>query len=82
VRTTAEALEALGRDADGPGYDLVLKSHEPGPGGSNAFRLLRRVGCSQHFRTTPVIGAPPAPCAAPARRGSPTPWDAGGRRSA
>lgn len=55
VRTTAEALQALS-SSDGQGFELILKAHEPGPGESNAFRLLSKIGRSQHFRTTPVVG--------------------------
>lgn len=54
MRTTAEALEVLGA-SDAPACDLIMKAHVPGE--SNAFRLLRKIGRSQHFRTTPVIGA-------------------------
>lgn len=57
MRTTAEALQALSSAAgDAPCYEVILKSHEPaGPGASSAFKLLRAVGRSPLFRTTPVV---------------------------
>jgi CheY-like chemotaxis protein len=56
VRTTAEALQVLAA-CEAPAFDVILKAHAPGRRGSNALRLLRRIGRSQHFRATPVIGA-------------------------
>lgn len=54
VRTTAEALQVLAA-CEAPAFDVILKAHAPGRRGSNAPRLLRRIGRSQHFRATPVI---------------------------